>query len=170
MKQTIRRKLKSLALGELTATIVFIVAWFSLRATFGTEIFGSYSLLSLAILCLILLEGSAYWWLKLRQLDQPQQSIDPHLVQIAFALSMLLLFAYPAAVTITMLNGTIEDSLVDVVIGGGLYIFALGEFVHYFLVKIVRSGSDRQALKRRRQVTARMMRELQRSETRKADN
>lgn len=155
MKQELRRKLKRLWLGELAAIISFIFAYFTLRAWMMHLELGNYSLLALATLCFILFLGSGYWWLKLRQLDDPRRSLDPRVIQVAFAVAMLVLLAYP-----TLL-------LIDVVIGGGLYLFALAAFVHYFLVKIVRSDSDRQALKRRRQVSARIMRELQRSEVRK---
>lgn len=169
MKQALRRQLKSLWLGELVATIVFVFAYFSIRASLPHLRLGGLSLLALVTLCLILLQGSAYWWLKLRQLDPPHRPIDPRLLQVAFLGSLLLLLTYPAALLLAVFNGTIEDSLPDALVGAGLYVFALGEFVHYFLVKITRSDTDRQALKRRRQVTARLMRELQRSETRKAN-
>lgn len=167
MKTALRRKLNRLWLLELAAAVILVIAYVLFRMVWGAQTFGNYTLLALATLCFILFLGSSYWWLKLRQLDDPRRSLDPRMVQIAFAVAMLLLLAYPSALLIAILNGTAHESLIDVVIGGGLYLFALAEFVHYFLVKIVRSDSDRQALKRRRQVSARIMRELQRSEVRK---
>jgi hypothetical protein len=167
MKQALRRKLKSLWIGELAAVVVFIFAYWRLRTLWGTQVLGDYSLLALVILCIILLQGSAYWWLKLRRLDTPSLSLAPAIIQSVYAVDLLLLLTYPAAILIAMINGTIESALPDAVIGGAIYLFALAEFVHYFVVKLVRSDADRSALSRRRQVNARLMRELQRSETRK---
>jgi len=91
---------------------------------------------------------------------------DPRIISYLYALNLLLLLIYPAVLVISLLNDTIEASP-DVLIGGVLFILALITFVHYSLVKLVRSDTDRIALTRRRQVTARFMRELQRSELRK---
>ena len=167
MKTDLRRKLNSLWLGELTATVVFIFVFFQARNLWGAGIVGDYALLGLVVLCIILLEGSAYWWLKLRQFNHPDFSLDVRLVQALYAFNLLLLLVFPAMLLIGILNGSVEDSLPDVAIGSGLYIFAIAEFVHYFLVKIVRSSDDQRARTRRRQVTSRLMRELQRGEARK---
>jgi hypothetical protein len=169
MKQALRRKLRNLWLGELVAVLILIFAYVYLRATQGGQVFGDYALLALIILCVILLQGSTYWWLKLRQLDKAPAAFNPRLVQFMSLFDLLLLVAYPATILVAMLNDTIDSVLPDPVIGGGIFLFALAVFVHYFLVKLVRSDADRRALSRRRQVSARMMRELQRSEARQED-
>jgi hypothetical protein len=167
MRQALRRQLRSLWLGDITVIIAFICAYWLLRAVWGVQVFGNYSLLALLILCIILLEGSIYWWSKQRQLDKAPTWFKPKVVQFVYVFDPLLLLTYPTSLLIAMLNGTIESAVLDAVIGGAVYLFALLTFIHYFLVKLVRSDTDRRALTRRRQVDARFMRELQRSERRK---
>lgn len=167
MKQALRRKLRSIWVGELAAVAVFVFAYWTLQAVWGQQVLGNYSLLALVILCLILLQGSVYWWLKLRQLEQSPHLPNAGIISFIYPFDLLLLIAYPAALVVALLNHMTESALPDALIGGGMYLFALIAFVHYFLVKLVRSDTDRSALSRRRQVTARFMRELQRSEIRK---
>jgi hypothetical protein len=166
MKGTLRRKLRSLWLGELVVALLLIISYGLLRLI-GNRQLGDYSLLALVILSVVILQGSIYWQLKLRQLDKASPSFDPRIVQYTYAFDLPLLLIFPMAIFVALLNGTIESSLSDVVIGGGIYLIALIAFIHHFLVKLVRSDSDRSALTRRRQVTARWMRELQRNERRK---
>jgi hypothetical protein len=99
-------------------------------------------------------------------LNGESRSLDPRLIPFIYAFDLLLLLAYPAMLVIALLNDTIADSMPDPLIGGVLYLFALFMFVQYFLVKLVRSDTDRIARTHRRQVTARFMRELQRNEIR----
>lgn len=164
MKQSLRHKLRRLYSGGLAAIVVLVVAYALIQTAW--QILGNYSLLTLIILCALLLQGSVYWWLKLRQIEKVSRLDDPRIISYLYALNLLLLLIYPAVLVISLLNDTIENSP-DVLIGGVLFILALITFVHYSLVKLVRSDTDRIALTRRRQVTARFMRELQRSELRK---
>lgn len=162
MKQSLRPKLSRLYVGGFAAIAVLIVAYVLLDAVWGERVLGNYSLLTLIVLCILLLQGSIYWRSKLRR-----ASLDPRLISFVYALNLILLLIYPAVLVIALLNDSIADSTQDALIGGILYVAALITFVHYFLVKLVRSDTDRLALTRRRQVTARFMRELQRSELRK---
>jgi hypothetical protein len=167
MKEALRRKLHSLWLRGIAIGVILVLIYCGLRALFGAEFWGDFSLLALIILAVILLEGSAYWWLKLRHLDNATQSLDSRFVQATYIVNLVLLVLYPAAILIATLNETIDDMLTDVGIGSIIYLLALIVFVHYFLVKLVRSDADRSALTRRRQVNARFMRELQRNEARR---
>lgn len=167
MKQALRRKLNRLWTGELAAVVVFIFVYGSFRASMGEQIVGDYALLALVILCIILLQASAYWWLKLRQIDNPQMTIHPRVTQWAVLLDSLLLLVYPSALLIAMLNDTLSDAIPDAIVGGGIYLFAVAEFVHYAIVKLVRSPDDQRGRSQRRQVSARWMRELQRGDIRK---
>jgi hypothetical protein len=72
VKTTLRRKLNRLWRGELAAVLVLIAAYGICRVVWGAQAFGSYTLLALLTLSIILLPGSAYWRLKLRQLSDPR--------------------------------------------------------------------------------------------------
>lgn len=113
----------------------------------------------------LLLAGGLYWRLKRTQL-QTQTHFDLRLPQIVYPVALLCLLAYPAVLLVLLFNGTVEQALTDAAVGGIIYLFSIGIFVHHFLVKLVRSDTDQIARTRRRQVTARWMREFVRGEAR----
>lgn len=84
-----------------------------------------------------------------------------------YALATLIVLAYPTLLTLTFIappRTALPAS--GIVIGGVLYIVACASYVHLFLVKLVRSADDQRARTTRRQVTARLMRELARGAAR----
>lgn len=169
-RQHLRRSLLNLAVGELAAVAVFLFLYTRAQAEWGAERVGNFTLLALVILCLILVQGSAYWLLKRAIISGRHLRIPPAVWSALFLLNAALLLAYPVAFIITILGENSINST-DVLIGSGMYLFAIAEFVHYFIVKLVRSRDDQAARRAdgrrvRRQVNARLMRELTRAERR----
>jgi hypothetical protein len=154
-------------MGELVAIVVLVLVYLLIRVVSGEQVLDNYTMLALIVLCIFLLQGSIYWWLKLRQLEKASPLRDPRLISYIYVLALLLLLLYPVSLVIALLNDSLDATTPDASVGGGLFVAALVVFIHYSLVKLVRSDTDRIALTRRRQVTARFMRELQRSELRK---
>jgi hypothetical protein len=77
----------------------------------------------------------------------------------------LLMAIFPMGVLISIVSNVIGLRLSDLLIGLGLYVFGLVEFVHYFVFKInMRPGEFRLALRRKRPVPARLLREYKRAE------
>jgi len=81
------------------------------------------------------------------------------LLQAVYALTGLSLLVYPALLAIRLLSGLpVERG--DALLGAGLWLFGVGEFVHYFIVKINMRPDER---RRGRPVPARLRRELERA-------
>ncbi len=72
----------------------------------------------------------------------------------------ILLLIFRLVFVLRAIRGEIVWQTGDPWFGLGLYLFAVGEFIHYFVVKIVRSDRDRAARNPRQQ--SRFRRELAR--------
>lgn len=168
MRQALRRRLRSLALGELTATVIFAVALYTVQRRSAGWLVGPLTWLGYGTLALILLQGTLYWFLALRRVDTPRRSRGQRDAPERGALSVrafylanaLLLALFPTVCAIRALRGEVDWGTGDPWLGSALYLFAVGEFVHYFVIKIVRSDRDRAA--RGRWQAARFRRELTR--------
>ena len=72
MKKPMKRKLTSLATGELVAVLVFWMNFFLLKKwifTTGALISISFSLF---VLSFILIQGSVFWWLLIKRISNPR--------------------------------------------------------------------------------------------------
>ena len=71
MKKLMKRKLTSLATGELVAVLVFWMNFFLLKKwilTTGALISISFSLF---VLSFILIQGSVFWWILIKRISNP---------------------------------------------------------------------------------------------------
>lgn len=153
MKQQVRRQLLSLASGEFVAVCVFALLLWRVRASAGPTAIGPLTLLGFGTLAIILLEGTVYWLVALRRISrlggkaQPREKIRRRatVVRAIYAADGILLLLFPLVYAIRILGGEIGWQTGDPWFGLGLYLFAVGEFIHYFIIKIVRSDRDRAA-------------------------
>lgn len=152
MRQTLRRHLWSLAAGELASTIVFAFALYRVRDRFGAETIGPLAWLGYATLAIILIQAVIYWLAASRRISQPRVSRasdamhqNTTAARIVYVVNLALLACLPLVYVIGALRGAIDWRSGDPWFGLGLYLFALIEFVQYFVVKIVRSDHDRAA-------------------------
>ncbi|MCS7072609.1 MAG: hypothetical protein NZM00_13970 [Anaerolinea sp.] len=110
--------------------------------------------------------GLFYWTVVLRRMLAPMpRSLRRSAILLLYGLGTLALLPYPLLVMVTVINpprGPLPAS--TIALGGTLFLAACTIYIHLFLVKLVRSADDQRARLMRRQVNARLMRELVRSE------
>jgi len=153
MKQRVRRQLLSLASGEFVAVCVFAFLLWRVRDSYGPTAIGPLALLGFGTLAIILIEGTGYWLATLRRIGRPGREAQPRerrgrraaVVRALYAANGILLLIFPLVYLVRAIGGEIGWQTGDPWFGLGLYLFAVGEFIHYFVVKIVRSDRDRAA-------------------------
>ncbi|MGS2640149.1 hypothetical protein [Streptosporangium sp. G12] len=128
-----------------------------------------YALVGLLTLNVVLVEGGCYWLAKFWLLSRRRTSRgDPRArlcgLQALYAFNVALLLVFPVVVVVGIATRGIGTSPTGLLLGAGLYGFAVGEFVHYFLWKInMRSGERARARRGSRRIPARFLRELRRA-------
>lgn len=164
MRQMLRRQLWSLAAGELTTTLVFAFVLYRVRDRFGAETVGTLAWLGFAMLAFILLQAVIYWLAASRRISQPRgvgatdaTQRNTSVARVVYLINLVLLAGFPLIYVVGALRGTIDWRSGDPWFGLGLYLFALVEFIQYFVVKIVQSDRDRAT--RTRWQAARLRRE-----------
>lgn len=110
----------------------------------------------------------AYWTTVVGRLAQLSARPAPRSrILLLYAIGTLALLLYPLLLALTFISpprGPLPTT--GILVGGGLFVLACTAYIHLFLIKLIRSADDRRARERRRQVDARLMRELSRSERR----
>jgi hypothetical protein len=130
-----------------------------------------FTILGLLLVNLILFEGGIYWLIKFGRGRRPSPAhprpahFQPGLIRALYAANGLALASFPVAVLLTAILEPAAVRSLDLFAGLALFLFACGEFVHYFLFKInMRPREWRAARARGRPVRARFWRELRRAE------
>jgi hypothetical protein len=141
--------------------------WVVIAATILAGIAGGYSALSGIAFLAVLGVGAAYWRYKARLLSGRVQAAGQAVWLLVYAIGGAAVLTFPLAVLVALLGDTLRRSGNDPLLAGVLYLLTLVAFVHLFVVKLVRSATDARARRTRRQVNARLMRELIRTETRR---
>lgn len=152
--------------GTLEIINIFIFAGLVWLVVRDWERPARYTWLGLAILGLILLEGGGYWLAKRSRAGQPW---SPHqrlrLLRVLYRGTAVLLLVYPLAVVAGFIFRSVAPAPGDLLFGGALYLFGVGEYIHYFIVKINMRPREWRAIWRQgRLPPARLRRELQRAE------
>ena len=131
-KENLNHTLTNLWTGELAAIVVF---WFDFFL-FKNRISSTNSLVSIAfslfILSFILLQGSVFWWILLKRLLKPKFGVK-YVGKIYRGLRIidviLLCLAIPPIVQCNM-------DLKGMMISCAIWLFALVEWVNYFIVRL----------------------------------
>jgi hypothetical protein len=157
--QEMRSWLVWTGVGELLNVPLFtVIAWFFLRERPGPW---TLTAIGLATLNLILLEGGLYWIAKWWRGGR-QWPIG--FLYTLYALTGLALLVFPFMLLGGFGWGLATPRPTDLILGAALYAFALGEFIHYFLVKInMRPREWRAGWQQRQPQPARFRRELRRA-------
>lgn len=166
-KQSMERWLLWTGLLEMGNAVLFtLIVWYWSREVFPESI-GYLTVAGLATLNVLLVEGGAYWLLKRAGFfGRSSGSCSPRLLRYAYAANAALLLVFPAGLVAATLS-VLPTNGADALIGLFWYLFALGEFVHYFCFKInMRPRELRDALRKRKPVPARLLRELRAAERR----
>ena len=131
-KEKVRKELVSLCLGEFTAVLTFWFCFFLLKNRLADVNSLVTILYPLSLLTFILLQGSIYWAILIRRLSNPQfGSVNvPRIYGGLRILDLLLLISgFPFIVWNTQsILGTILATLIQ--------LFALIEWVNYYLVRL----------------------------------
>lgn len=159
MKKTLEKRLAYLYSGELFSIITFIPVSFIVNYTFpNLQLFSLYSFwISFILLEFLLLQGTIYWYVKLKRLrneNNPstllkviRQLHDLKTVNAVMMITAIVVFAvdfikwYP----LLPLGGLIITFLI--------YVFAILEFINYFYIQLSYDNiSDLKNLLRRRKL------------------
>lgn len=131
-KEKVRKELVSLCLGEFTAVLSFWLCFFLLKNRLGDWRSLVTILYPLSLLTFILLQGSLYWAILIRRLSNPQfgSGSVPKLYGGFRILDLILLISgFPFIVWNT-------QSVQVVILATLIQLFALIEWVNYFLVRL----------------------------------
>ena len=131
-KEKVRKELVSLCLGELTAVLSIWFCFFLLKNRLG-DVNSLVSILyPLSLLTFILLQGSIYWAILIRRLFKPQfgSASVPKLYGGFRILDLILLIS---GFSFIVWN---TQSVQVAVLAALIQLFALIEWVNYFLVRL----------------------------------
>ena len=128
MKKLMKRKLTSLATGELVAVLVFWMNFFLLKKwilTTGALISISFSLF---VLSFILIQGSVFWWILIKRISNPRFA-ERYTGEIYRILKILDLILLGVGALIIMLN---YSEFPTSIIFLAIWFFAVIEWINYF--------------------------------------
>ena len=131
-KEKVRKELVSLCLGELAAILSFWLCFFLLKNRLGDWNSLVTILYPLSLLTFILLQGSIYWAILIRRLSNPQfgSASVPKLYGGFRILDLILLIS---GFSFIVWN---TQSVQVAVLAALIQLFALIEWVNYFLVRL----------------------------------
>ena len=127
-----KQKLTSLATGELVAVLVFWMNFFLLKKwilTTGALISISFSLF---VLSFILIQGSVFWWILIKRISNPGFA-EKYTGQIYKILKKLDFILLATGIFVILLN---HGEVSTFIISFSIWIFALIEWVNYFLLQL----------------------------------
>ena len=131
-KEKVRKELGSLCLGELAAILSFWLCFFLLKNRLGDWRSLFSILYPLSLLTFILLQGSIYWAILIRRLSNPKfgNGNVPKIYGVLRILDLVLLISgFPFIVWNT-------QSVLVAILATLIQLFALIEWVNYFLVRL----------------------------------
>lgn len=128
MKKLMKRKLTSLATGELVAVLVFWMNFFLLKRwilTTGALISISFSLF---VLSFILIQGSVFWWILIKRISNPGFA-ERYTGKIYRVLKILDLILLGVGTLIIIFNSSDFSTFI---ISVAIWFFAVIEWMNYF--------------------------------------
>lgn len=128
MKKLMKRKLTSLATGELVAVLVFWMNFFLLKKwilTTGALISISFSLF---VLSFILIQGSVFWWILIKRISDPEFA-ERYTGKIYRVLKILDLILLGVGTLIIIFNSSDFSTFI---ISLAIWFFAVIEWINYF--------------------------------------
>ena len=136
MKKLMKRKLTSLATGELVAVLVFWMNFFLLKKwilTTGALISISISIsFSLFVLSFILIQGSVFWWILIKRISDPGFA-ERYTGKIYRILKILDLILLGVGALIIILN---YSEFPTSIISLAIWFFAVIEWINYFKLQL----------------------------------
>lgn len=138
MRKKMEKKYYSLFTGELSAGIVFVAIWIMFlmkKSEINTFLTSYYSVYAFVLLEFVLLQGSLYWYLKLKQARKNSFTKLPNSTLKIFSIFKkvnLLLFIIGAILLIIQVV-TLRTEMFWYAM---IYVFALVEYINYFYIRL----------------------------------
>ena len=136
------KRLSYLYSGELSATILFIfVSYYVDRAFPNLQLYSLYSFwISFFLLEFLLLQGTIYWYSKLKRLRIENISMTPvwivRLLKRLKLINIILVFVSIVMFVIDFLQFYSSLPIKGLIIAAFIYIFAVLEFINYFYIQL----------------------------------
>lgn len=122
--KTLKKSLLNLALGELVASCIFVVAYI-IHLDFGAA-----SLLALFFLVYILVQGALYWVFRSQFIGKEKHVFIKRTLRVLRSINLIL------AVLVLMLIIMLSQNKIDLVVGLLLYLFSVIEYVNYYWYRL----------------------------------
>ncbi|MFY0757289.1 general stress protein [Metabacillus dongyingensis] len=142
MKKKLEKRLTYLYSGELASIILFVfVSYLLNRAYPSLQLYSLYSFwVSFLLLEFLLLQGTIYWYTKLKGLRSENTSITPirtvRQLQRLKNLNMVLIIVSIIVLAFDFIKWYPSLPLGGFLIAGFVYIFAVLEYINYFYVQL----------------------------------
>lgn len=142
LKKILEKRLSYLYLGELSSIVVFVFVSYLFNYAYpNLQLYSLYSFwLSFILLECLLLQGTIYWFVKLKRLRNEITSITPiSIVRSLYFFKKLNLAMFIATIIAFIFD--IFDRYPSVPLDGlsiafFIYIFAILEFINYFYIQL----------------------------------
>ncbi|SIT16118.1 hypothetical protein SAMN05421790_11638 [Kroppenstedtia eburnea] len=159
MRHKLKRKLLSLALGELVAVVSFCFCIHVLKSTGESFYIGWQTFMGLGWLTVILIQGSAYWLYKYLRIRNGRYYLTNRFFRALALSNFVFMISFPVITLFIVIFSNFQFSWSDFVLGWFLYLFSIGEYIHYFKKKVVMPPHERIRRKNNIPVPARIQRE-----------
>ncbi|MBM7699430.1 hypothetical protein [Kurthia huakuii] len=158
MKKMLENRLAYLYSGELFSLIMFVPTSYLINYAFpNLQLYSLYSFwVSFILLEFLLLQGTIYWYIKLKRLRNENNPITPikvvrqlhslKTVNIIVIVSTIIVFAFD------FIEWYPSLPLSGLTIAFFIYIFAILEFINYFYMQLSYNISDSKGLLRNRKL------------------
>lgn len=142
LKYKLEKRLAYLYSGELVSLVLFVILSYAANYLYPTlQLYSLYSFwISFVFLELLLLQGTFYWYIKLKRLRKENISITPmkivrqlHHLKI---LNISLIFISLIAFIVDFIKWYPSFPLGGLQISFFIYIFAVLEYINYFYIQI----------------------------------
>lgn len=142
MKKKLENRLKYLYSGELASIIIFVlVSYLINRAYPNLQLYSLYSFwVSFFLLEFLLLQGTIYWYTKLKRLRNENTSITPiqtvRQLQHLKKMNIVLIITSIIVFTFDFVKWYHSLPVGGLSIAGLVFIFAVLEYINYFYVQL----------------------------------
>ena len=142
LKYKLEKRLAYLYSGELVSLVLFVILSYAANYLYPTlRLYSLYSFwISFIFLELLLLQGTFYWYIKLKRLRKENISITPMKIVRQLhrlkTLNISLIFIFLIAFIVDFIKWYPSFPLGGLQISFFIYIFAVLEYINYFYIQI----------------------------------
>ncbi|WP_431030190.1 general stress protein [Lysinibacillus sp. LZ02] len=148
MKKKLEKRLAYLYSGELASVVVFVFISYLFNYAYpNLQLYSLYSFwASFILLELLLLQGTIYWYAKLKRLRNENTATPPiklvRQLHLCKTLNIILIILPIIAFTFDIIKGYPSLPLGGLAIAFFIYIFAVLEYINYFYIQLSYDNSS----------------------------